>query len=200
MKKRRLRKTAFVLTSAMMVFLMVAPSAFSLSEPLEVHADPVDPLGMNKVYFSAARYEADDSGIVYAKLRFEGPENTVMSATYQTYSGTAIEGLDYQGITNSISVTIPAGQNTAQYTVAVKCLNDNNSRETIRVSEGDEMYGRYFHLEIVSATNAAIGTQNACKCYLPYEFKASATTGGTALYTAREVAYLDDYKTMFMQF
>ena len=201
MNKRRLRKHAFILTTALMTFFMVAPGAFSLSGGLEVHAGSSEaPIGMNKVYFTSSRYEVDDSNIVYATLHFEGPENATMTATYQTYSGTAIEGLDYQGITNSVSVTIPAGQNVAEYTVAVKCLNDASSRETIRVYEGEKMYGRYFNLEIIAASNAAIGEQKACKCYLSYDFKAEATTGATAQFSAREVAYLNDYKTMFMKY
>ena len=200
MNKRRFRKHAFVFATALVMFFMVAPAAFSLSEGLgiEVYADA--PVGMNQVYFTSARYEADDSNVVYATLHFEGSPNSTISTTYQTYSATAIDGIDYQGIMNSVSVTIPSGQNTAEYKIAVKCLNDAASRETIRVYEGEQMYGRYFGLEIVSATGANIGSQKSCKCYLPYEFKADATTGGTALYSAREVAYLNDYKTMFMKF
>lgn len=201
MKIARLRKKAFILVSAMTAFFLVAPTAFSLSGGLELHAEPSDePVGMNTVYFTAATYDTNDSNIVYATLRFEAPENTTMTATYQTFSGTAIEGLDYQGIANSVSVTIPAGEHSVDYTIAIKCLNDNSSRQTIRVYEGDQVYGRYFNLEIISASNATVGAQKACKCYLSYDFKADATTGGTALYTGREVAYLNDYKTMFMKY
>ena len=201
MNKRRLRKHAFILTTALVAFFMVAPSAFSLSDGLEVHATSSEPsVGMNQVYFTSPRYETDDSNIVYATLRFEGKENSTIKATYQTYSGTAIEGLDYQGITNSVSITIPAGNNVAEYSIAIKCLNDASSRETIRVYEGDQFYGRYFNLELIAASNASIGSQKACKCYLSYDFKAEATTGASALTSAREVAYLNDYKTMIMKY
>ena len=85
MNKRRLRKHAFILTTALMTFFMVAPGAFSLSGGLEVHAGSSEaPIGMNKVYFTSSRYEVDDSNIVYATLHFEGPENATMTATYQT--------------------------------------------------------------------------------------------------------------------
>ena len=201
MRRRIMRRKTNIFIAFLLTFLMVAPNAFTLSDGLNSHITVAraESVG-NKVYFTSSAYDTSDSNILYATLRFEGKENTTMSATYRTYSGTAIEDFDYQGITNSISVTIPAGKTTYDYKVAIKCLNDTSNREKIRVYEGDKMYGRYFNLEIISVTNGAVGSQKTCKCYLPYDFKADATTGTTALYTSREVAYLNDYKTMFMKF
>ena len=200
MKKKALRKGLKVFVSAMLAGLIVTPGLFTLAHDLQDEFEVVYATEGNKVFIKEASYEASDSNIVYVNVRFEGEIGDKITVMYRTVAGTAIENIDYQGVSNSITVEIGVTHFT-EYQIGIKCLNDASSREIFRVSEGDKNYGRYFTVELTGAKNADVDPEkNSCKCYLPYTHKVTATTGiyDTTLY--REVAYLDDYKDMVYQY
>ena len=195
MKKKHLKRLS-IFTSAMIATLLIAPGLFSVVH--DIRDNIVYATNGNQVFFKEAEYEVGDSNIVYATLRFEGEVNDTVAVSYATRSGTAIEGIDYQGVTNSISIKIPASH-YYEYKIAVKCLDNNDTREYFRVTEGDNTYGRYFNIDIVDTLNANIVEANkSCVCRLAYNHKVEATTGLRDTVLAREMAYLNDYKTMLM--
>ena len=150
---------------------------------------------VNEVYFATVMAEANDSNLVYVDLKASGDPDSKITVTYRTYDATAIDTIDYTGIENTVELQLnEAGQ--ATYRISVKCLNDANSRQFFRVQSGNNIYGRYFKLAIVSATNANIGEQNVCKCYLPYNYQTEATVGLKNEAASREIAYFNDYAVM----
>ncbi len=146
------------------------------------------------VYFEKTRYEADNANLVYAKLIAEGDQGDEVTVSYKTSSGTGIENIDYAGASNTITLKIPASRK-AEYTVSIKCLNDANNREKLRIYEVNSLYGRYFNLKITSVSaGASIGTNSSCKCYLPYNYKVEGMSSTNST-TGRITAYLkDEYK------
>ena len=184
--------------SAMLATLLIAPGVFSVVH--DIRDNIVYAIDGNQVFFKEAEYEVGDSNIVYATLRFEGEVNDTIAVSYATRSGTAIEGIDYQGVTNSISITIPVSH-YYEYKIAIKCLDNNETREYFRVTEGDKVYGRYFHIDIVDTINASVVEESkSCVCRLGYNHKVEATTGLRDNVLARDIAYINDYKTMLMDY
>ena len=198
MKKKRIFKRFSVIASFALAFLMVAPGLFNIAGDIKEQIVLADG---NTVSFRANYVEANDSNICYATLKATGSIGQSVTVTYKTYSGTAIENVDYQGVNNKVTINITSKLGT-QYTIAVKCLNDSSTREVIRVKEGNNNYGRYFHLEIVDVENGSKGSIDSCKCYLPYEYTAEAKTNVTesTIFGDRKIAYLEDYKNMLMQY
>ena len=146
--------------------------------------------GEATVYFESATFEAADSGLVYAKLIVEGQPKQVINVTYHTETGTAIDGVDYDGIANTVSVTVGL-DGKATYTIAIKSRPDYQ-RQLLRISEGDNVYGRYYSL-VIDRADGAVVTRDRCRCYLAYNSSVNmtVTTQGDS-----EVAYLNDYATM----
>ena len=195
MKKKSLKRLS-ILTSAALATLLIAPGVSTIIS--DIRSNIVYALDGNQVFFKEAEYEVGDSNIVYATLRFEGEVNDTIAVSYATKSGTAIEGIDFQGVTNSVSIKIPASH-YFEYKIAVKCLDNNETREYFRVTEGDKNYGRYFSIDIVDTLNAnVVETNKSCICRLGYNHKVEATTGLQDTILSREMAYLNDYKTMLM--
>ena len=139
MKKKRIFKRFSVLASFALAFLMVAPGLFNIAGDIKEQIVLADG---NTVSFRANYVEANDSNICYATLKVVGYIGESVTVTYKTYSGTAIENVDYQGVNNKVTINITSKLGT-QYTIAVKCLNDSSTREVIRVKEGNNNYGRY---------------------------------------------------------
>ena len=197
MKKQTLKRLS-ILGSAMLATLLIAPGLTTIVH--DIRDNIVYAYDGNQVFFKESEYEVGDANIVYATLRFEGEVDEKISVSYATRSGTAIEGIDYQGVTNSISVKIPASH-YYEYKIAVKCLDNNNTREYFRVTEGNKSYGRYFNIDIVDTLNAnVVEAKKSCTCRLAYNHKVEATTGLRDNILARDIAYLNDYKTMLMSY
>ena len=65
----------------------------------------------------------------------------------------------------------------------------------------DHSYANYIYLaEIVAADNANIGTENSCKCYLPYNSQVEATVGIVDPILGKESAYINEYKNMIAKY
>ena len=181
------------LSFALILFICFA-LAFGISISDVAFAD--DP---NIVFFRDESYQATDSGVVHAEINVSGHPRQTVYVTYRTQSETAIQGVDYNGIENTIKIVIDAS-GYHRYTVAIKTKNDSTNREKLRIESNDgNTYGRYFTLKIIAVENGEIDTtKDTCKCYLPYNSKVSATTGTlvTTIGGTQEVAYCDDYKAL----
>ena len=125
MKNKTLKRLS-IFTSAMLATLLIAPGVSTIVN--DIRGNIVYALDGNQVFFKETEYEVGDSNIVYATLRLEGEIGDTIAVSYATRSGTAIEGIDYQGVTNSISIKIPASH-YYEYKIAVKCLDDNDTSE-----------------------------------------------------------------------
>ena len=153
----------------------------------------------NEVYFKDLVVDANDSNLIIAEVVVSGNPFDTVSFKYHTESKTAIKNVDFTYVKSEANVIIDSSGTTI-YKISIKCLNDSNNIEKLRVSEtkdGNELvYGRYFNLIIDEATNASLVTdKNICKCYVAYNYKVSATTGILNDYS-EEVAYLNDYNIM----
>ncbi|MBQ9458177.1 MAG: hypothetical protein IJU64_06750 [Bacilli bacterium] len=196
--KGKWRKRIFVFAAAFMAGLFIAQGMPQLAKDLNQATMVVAETG-NVVKFGSVTAEANTSSIVYVDIVVTGTEGETVKVTYETFSGTAIEDIDYEGVSNSIALKID-GSRRATYRVAVKCKNDSSTREKLRVVSGNNNYGRYFNLKIVAADNANIGTENSCKCYLPYNYQVEATVGIVDPILGKESAYLNDYKNMIAKY
>ncbi|MBE5763822.1 MAG: hypothetical protein E7338_06365 [Clostridiales bacterium] len=155
----------------------------------------------NNVYFEQTHVEANDSGLIYVELKADGVPGQEVVVFYHTEGGTAIPGIDYKDVSNSITLKI-GSDGMAVTKLAFKCTNVAADREKIRLYDNnrssDVLFGRYFKVIIDSAKNASVYMpKSTCICSLPYGNKVSATTNiaSTAI-NAGEVAYIDDYKTL----
>ena len=150
----------------------------------------------NKVYFSADYFEAQDSGLVYADIRVEGIPGQKVKVYYHSKGETAISGVDFTSVSNSVTITI-GSDGGGLYRVAIKTLNTKDTRQKLVTYSGNETYGRYFTLIIDSAENATV-TKDRCKCYLSFNSKVEATVG--LKQDKDEIGYINDYKTMQTQY
>ena len=196
---KKIAKTLSLFALAFMAGSLAVPAiAFSSSAPsfTEVRADEE-----NCVNFETSTAEAGGSNIVTVKLIVRDAADKDVTIYYKTNSGTAIEGIDFTAVNNSITLRTDA-QGKAEYTVSIKCLNDANNREGLRVhdSVNGMIYGRYFTLQITKVEGSAIGTRSICKCYTSYDYQVEATTGLTQEATGRKLAYLNDLKEMLYQY
>ena len=169
-KKKILKILKFTLAAALFI-----PGLLALIKDLPAFEAKAEG---NVVFFEQASVETDNTNVAHVNLVVEGTAGNSVVVSYSTSDGTAMDKIDYVGTSNTITLKI---NNTGRvtYPVAIKCLNDSNTREKLRVYEGDKQYGRHFYLDIVSALNANIGTTKNCKCYLPYNNKVEAKTGTT---------------------
>ena len=192
--KGKWRKRALTFVTAFLAGLLMSHGIVELASDLAgattVYAD-----SSNVVTFSNTIVEANESNLVYAEIFVTGTPGSTVTVTYRSTSGTAIENVDYVGVYNTAELKIDDSGGVG-YTIAIKCLDDANTREKLRVYNGDNNNGRYFNLYIVDANNATIGTANRCKCYLSYNYRVNATVGAGDPILGGEVAYLDDYKDM----
>ena len=194
MKSKTLKRISVAL-SALVAGVLMSQGLFELASDLNaqiVHADSSN----NTVEFLKTSYDANDSSLVYVEIDVQGHAGDVVKYSYKTYSGTAIENVDYQGISNTRTVKIPLGNRYTEK-IAIKCLSNDQG---LRTYEGDNDYGRYFNLEITGVDNGNIGTNKSCKCYLNYTTKVEATTNIKDEMIGRESAYINDYQTMLMEY
>ena len=114
----------------------------------------------NRVCFAADYFEAQDSGLVYADIKAEGVPGQKIKVYYHSKGGTAISGVDFVSVSNSVTITI-GSDGGAVYRVALKTLNTTQSRQKLMTYSGGETYGRYFTLIIDSAEIATV-TKDRC--------------------------------------
>ena len=99
----------------------------------------------NKVYFKNLTVDANDSALVVAELFVVGEAGDKVSVKYHTVGVTAIQDLDYPGISNSIDIVIgDAGE--ATYKISIKCLTSAENRSKFKIVDDDKSYGRYFNI------------------------------------------------------
>ena len=198
MKKRLFRKH-FRIVSTFVLTLQILFAGF-LSIIKEVRTLITYALE-DSVFLTQTEYEANDSNIVYATIRFEASAGKKITVHYRTFNGTAIDGYDYQGASNSITVTMPQSEVT-EYKIAIKCLNDASTRQYFRVTAENKNFGRYFNLELTNVENAVFRDEASrkAKCYLGYAHKVSATVGVRDSVVSGEIAYLNEYKNMQMEY
>ena len=191
------KKRLFTVVTAMMAGLLMSHGLPQLAADLNsvmVFAD-----GTNTVTFTSAVAQANESNLIFADIEAYGNPGETLLVTYRTSSATAIEGIDYDGVYNSIEMKIDESGG-AKYRVSIKCKNDASTREKLRVYEGDKDYGRYFNLDLIPPSNATLGQNGRCKCYTAYDYRVSATTGGYDGILGKEIAFLDDYKDMIAKY
>ena len=178
-------------------FAIILIAFFALTFGLSI-SDIANASDGNVVYFNDLVYHSTSSGIVYAELVAEGHPNEVVKVSYRTQSETAIQGVDFNGVANTVSITIGAS-GTTKYKIAIKCLNDSTTRQKLYIVANNENYGRFFNIKIDSAENAEVNTsRDTCKCYLSFNSSVDATVGQlvTTIGGTQEVAYCNAYKTM----
>ena len=116
--KGKWRKRIFVFAAAFMAGLFIAQGMPQLAKDLNQATMVVAETG-NLVKLGSVTAEANTSSIVYVDIVVTGTEGETVKVTYETYSGTAIEGIDYEGVSNSIALKID-GSGRATYRVADK--------------------------------------------------------------------------------
>ena len=198
--KKKLFRRRFRIVSTFVLTLQILLAGF-LSIIKEVRTLITYAALGNQVFLTSTEYEANDSNIVYATIRFEANAGDKITVHYRTFNGTAIDGYDYQGASNSITVTMPQSEVT-EYKIAIKCLNDTTNRQYFHVMSGSNNYGRYFNLELTSVENAVFREEKLrhAKCYLGYAHKVSATVGLRDSVISGEIAYLNEYANMQMEY
>ena len=150
---------------------------------------------VNTVSFATDEATIAGGGLIKAQIDVTGKAGDVVKVSYHTVAGTAIPGVDYRAVANTVAITI-GSDGKGSYVVALVCLNKG---QLLRVNSEGEIYDRYFTLVIDSAENADVDTaKDTCKCHMPYDSEVSATTGilVDTVGSDYEVAYLDDYKLM----
>lgn len=150
---------------------------------------------VNTVSFASTAGAITGGGLIIAQINVTGKVGDVVKVSYHTVAGTAIPGVDYRGVANTVAITI-GNNGKGSHTVALVCLNKG---QALRVKSEDVIYDRYFTLVIDSAENAVVDTEkDECKCHMPYDSEVSATTGifVDTIGNDYEVAYFDDYKLM----
>ena len=125
--KKKLFRRRFRIVSTFVLTLQILLAGF-LSIIKEVRTLITYAALGNQVFLTSTEYEANDSNIVYATIRFEANAGDKITVHYRTFNGTAIDGYDYQGASNSITVTMPQSEVT-EYKIAIKCLNDTTNRQ-----------------------------------------------------------------------
>ena len=197
MKNKKLKKRLSLFGAVLFAFTFMMQGMGALISDV-VHS-AANAISGNSVYFSQTTAEASNSNIVYVDLIASGQQGDTITVSYKTFSRTAIRNIDFVSVENLVTIKLKSFEE--KYTIAIKCLNNTNTREKFRVYDQNQTYGRYFDLKIIDVDNAqVVENKGTCKCYLPYDHKVEATVGITDTYSSREVAYLNDYKTMLMQY
>ena len=212
MKNKRLKRFSIFTAALLAINLMVQGFASLFTD---IANRVVYAIEGNYVYLAQKTVEATNTNLVYVDLVVKGEQSVYFDVRYQTFSGTAIEDIDYNGVDNSVTLKIGSNKTEATYKIAIKCLNDINNREKLRLYSGDTTYGRYFNLKITDVKAYTINSakeripktvtidpeNNNCKCYLTYNNKVEATIDATNDQTfGSKVSYINDYKTMLMQY
>ena len=195
-KKYRFKYIQFV--ALILLVLIMVPFIISLDNSRSsAFADESD----NVVFFEQQKAEANASGLIYVELSAEGVAGAVVNVTYHTESISAIPGIDYENITNTVSIKIESSGKSV-YKIALKCLNTAGNREVLRIyndkDQSNTIFGRSFRIIIDSAENATVlDAKKDCVCSLTYENRVSATTGLTSSgLGGGEVAYINDYQKL----
>ena len=121
-----------------------------------------------------ADQSVDEAGTATFTATLSGPSSSDVTVVYTSSSGTATDGTDYTGATNTL--TIPAGGTSGTFTVVTTADTDNEVDETASVT-------------LSSATNAAISDDTAVLTITDDDEvgisigHATATEGGTGTFT-----------------
>lgn len=197
MKNRKFRKRFSIISAAILAFtFMIQGMTAFLSDAYNAVAYAIEG---NTVELAQTSVEATNNNIVYVDLLLKGTVGQTIKVNYKTVSRTAIRNVDFVNVDNFVSIKLKT--NEEKYSIAVKCLNTLNNREKFRIYDQNQTYGRFFDLKLIGADNATIvPDKDVCKCYLPYDNKVEATVDVTDPITGRKVSYINDYKTMLMQY
>ena len=212
MKNKKMKRFSIFTAAFLALNLMVQGFAALLTDisHMAVHA-----IEGNVAYLAQTTVEATSTNLVYVDLIVKGGQGVYFDVQYQTLSGTAIQDIDYSGVNNSVTLKIDKNKEEATYKIAIKCLNDVNTREKLRLYDNDTTYGRYFNLKITDAKAYTINANKErvyegatidpekqnCKCYLTYDNKVEATIDANNDQTfGSKISYINDYKTMLMQY
>ena len=195
--RRKWKKRGFIFFAALMAGLLMSHGLVELATDLSAISVAAD--GENVVRLGSTSAECNESNLVYVDIIAKGAPGSTITATYRTSSATAIENVDYTGVYNTIPLKLDSAGN-ATYRVAIKCLNDANSRQKFRLYDSNNNYGRYFNLKLLEASNAILGNEKTCRCYLSYNYKVEATVGISDTVNMREVAYIKEYKDMLSEY
>ena len=115
-----------------------------------------------------------EAGTATFTATLSGPSSSDVTVVYTTSSGTATDGTDYTGATNTL--TIPAGSTNGTFTVVTTADTDNEVDETASVT-------------LSSATNASISDETAVLTITDDDEvgitigNVTATEGGTGTFT-----------------
>ena len=214
--KGKWKKHGLIIASALLVGALAGLSALSVSSGIDapsfkqVYADDLEPY---TVAFEQTETVGDSNDFIKVNINARGNAGDKIVVNYRTYNGNAIKGVDYQEVSNSVTLTV-GEKGYVSYPISVKCLNDSNTREKLRLSVADisqknspiTKAGRHFYLEIVSAssedhTYSIDANKKTCKCFLPYGYAVNASmTANTSVIGDKTVAYLNDYKNMESRF
>jgi hypothetical protein len=121
-----------------------------------------------------ADQSVDEAGTATFTATLSGPSSSDVTVVYTSSSGTATDGTDYTGATNTL--TIPAGGTSGTFTVVTTADTDNEVDETASVT-------------LSSATNAGISDDTAVLTITDDDEvgisigHATATEGGTGTFT-----------------
>ena len=126
MKKHRFKGFSKLL-NAFIASLFVVPGIVTicndingpLSNYIVARAEDVS---SSKVYFESVSKETNTSNLIRVNLMVDGVAGKTINVTYSTKSGTAIEGIDYQGANNTISFKFDRNE-TQKHEIAIKILN-----------------------------------------------------------------------------
>ena len=113
-KQIRLKYIQFI--SLILLVLIAFSCALALENvDLSAYADTDE----NVVFFEQQKVEANANGLVYVELSAEGVAGTQVKVTYHTESISAIPGIDYENITNTVTIKI-AGSGKTIYKILLK--------------------------------------------------------------------------------
>ena len=197
MKNRKMKKRFSIFGAALLAFSFMIQGMCALVSDVAYSAAYA--ISGNSVAFKEVTAEASNNNIVYVDLIATGQKGDTIKVSYKTFSRTAIRNVDFVSVENIATIKLNSFEE--KFTIAILCLNNTNTREKFRVYDKSQTYGRFFDLKITGVENAQIVEgKDTCKCYLPYDYKVGATVGIYDTNSSREVAYLNDYKTMLMQY
>ena len=154
----------------------------------------------NSVYFNNTTVYSNESGLIIAELIVEGNQYEEVKVKYHTSGVSAIENVDYVGVSNTLTFKIDES-GYISYKIAIKCLNTPENRSKYLVAgSNNEYFSRYFNLVIDDVSNATlVEKKSVCKCYTPYSHVVS---GNTKKFDSDgiDVSYLSDLNDMEYQF
>ena len=200
MKNKKMKRFSIFTAGLLALSLMAQGFVTIISDVTHIVVHAIEG---NVVYFAQSSVDATDNSLIYVDLVAKGAVGDVIEVSYKTFSGTAIQDIDYKAVDNKATLKIAKNATEATYKIAIKCLNDIDTREKLRIYSGDNStYGRYFNLKITDASNATIDpNKNTCKCYLTYNSRVEATIDAPNDQTlGSKISYINDYKTMEMAY